>query len=299
MKIAFLYEHPTWTRSTVTAIRARGVEVETLDMATFQWRSDEPPAPFDRWINRVNSMPSSGRSPAVVTATGQLLSWLELHGQPVINGSVAQRIGYSKALQAALFAESGMLTPACTAVDDPAAAVQAAEAIGFPILTKPNVGGSGVGIQRFDRSEALAAAVAAGEIDFGIDGTGVVQQVIESSDGLVYRIEMLGTELLYTTAQPISTDGFNYCAVDGTAAEDPASRVQLVDPGEEAARQAADFMTAANADVGSVEFMIDAATGRASFFDFNPYSNYIVGFADELGFDPIERYVDFVLGECG
>lgn len=297
MKIAFLYEHPTWTRSTAAAIQARGVEIETIDVATFQWRADESPPPFDRWINRVNSMPSAGRSAAVVAGTGQLLSWLELHGQTVINGSTAQRIGSSKALQGALFAQTGMHTPATVAIGDPAAAMQAAEAVSFPLLTKPNVGGSGAGISRFDQPGDLAAAIAGGEIDLGSDGTGVVQRVIESSDGLVYRVEMLGAAVLYTTAQPLSSDGFNYCAVDGTSAEDSGSRVRLIDPGAEVARLAASFMTSAQADVGSVEFVIDAANGQACFFDFNPYSNYIAGFDDVLGFNPIERYVDFVVGE--
>jgi hypothetical protein len=298
MKIAFLHEHPTWTQATAAAIQARGVGIETIDVATFQWRADESPPAFERWVNRVNSMPSVGRSAAVVAATGQLLSWLELHGQTVINGSNAQRIGSSKALQGALFSQTGMHTPATVAIGDSTAAIRAAEAVGFPVLTKPNVGGSGAGISRFDHREDLATAVASGEIDLGSDGTGVVQQVIESFDDLVYRVEMLGADVLYATAQPLSTDGFNYCAVDGTAAEDSGSRVRLIDPGEHVVRLAAAFMTSAQADVGSVEFIIDAANGRACFFDFNPYSNYIVGFDDELGFNPIERYVDFILGEC-
>ncbi|MGZ0218368.1 MAG: hypothetical protein GWP47_06730 [Actinobacteria bacterium] len=296
MKVAFLYEHPTWTRSLLAAIRARDVEVEAIDVAAFRWRVDQPPPVVDRWINRVNSMPSAGRPEAVVAATGQLLAWLELHAQTVINGSAAHRIGCSKASQGALFAQVGMGTPASLAIIDPAGAPLAAEAIGYPVLTKPNVGGSGVGIQRFDRAEDLVAAVGAGEVDLGIDGTGIVQKVLESADGMVYRIEIVGPEVLYATAQPLSIGGFNYCAVDGVGGGGKGSTVRLFDPTEDVIGHVRVFMAAAQADVGSVEFIIDANTGQPSFFDFNPYSNFIEGYDDELGFNPIERYVDFVLG---
>lgn len=293
MKVGFLYEHPTWTRSLVEAIRARGIDIEPIDVATYRWRADQRPPTFDRWINRVNSMPSLGRSSSVVAATAQLLAWLEMHDQFVINGAAVHRIGSSKAAQGALFSKLGMHTPASVSIADPADAAAAAEMLRLPVLTKPNVGGSGVGIQRFDRADDLAAA---SNVDLGMDGTGVVQQVIESADGFVYRVEMLGADVLYVTAQPLSTDGFNYCAVDGGAAENSGTTVQLVEPTASVARQAAEFMAAAQADVGSVEYMIDAATGGPCFFDFNPYSNFIEGFDDELGFNPIERYIDFVIG---
>jgi hypothetical protein len=294
-RVAFLYEHPTWTRSLLAAMRLRDIDVEAIDVATFRWHPDERPPNADRWINRVNSMPSAGRPAGVVAATCQLLSWLEVHDQTVINGSVAHRLGCSKAAQSDLFAQVGMDTPESVAILSPVDALAAAEATGFPVLTKPNVGGSGSGIGRYDRSEDLSAAIAAGDVDLGVDGTGLVQQVIESDDGIVYRIEMLGSEMLYATAQPLSTDGFNYCAVDGTAVGNSGSTVTLIEPGVEVIGQAVAFMSAAHAEVGSIEFIIDAVTGRPSFFDFNPYSNFIEGFDHELGFNPIERYVDFVL----
>ncbi len=293
--IGFIYEHPTWTQHIVEAIRDRGVHVLTVDVGMHRWRTDDVPPVVDIWVNRVNSMPSTGRGPSVVAATGQLLAWLELRGQPVINGAATHRLGSSKALQGALFARLGMDAPAGVVVGRPADAVAAAESIGFPVLIKPNVGGSGVGIRRFDTSAELAGAIAAGSVDLGVDGTGVVQRMIESADGLVYRYELLGAEVLYVTAQPLSTDGFNYCAVDGSGAEESA--LHLVEADEHVAADAASFMTAAGADVGSVEFILDAATGRPSYFDFNPYSNFIDGFDDQLGFDPTERYIDFVLAQ--
>jgi len=293
-RIGFLFEHPTWTQPVREALHQRGVAVEAIDVGAIQWRVDQAPPAVDWWINRVNSMPSIGRPASVVASTGHILAWLELHGQRVVNGSAVHRIGSSKAAQGALFARIGMDTPASVAVGHPTDVHAAMETLGCPVLVKPNVGGSGVGIRRFDEPSQLDDAAALDPIDLGADGTGIVQRVIESADGLVHRIEMLGHEVLYATAQPLATDGFNYCAVDGTAAVG-GSALRLTEPADAVVHQAAACMAAAEADVGSIEYIVDADTGRPNFFDFNPYSNFITGYDDELGFDPIERYLDFVL----
>jgi hypothetical protein len=54
-------------------------------------------------------------------------------------------------------------------------------------------------------------------------------------------------------------------------------------------------MAAASTQVGGVEYIIDATTGEPSFYDFNPYSNFVTGFDATLGFNPIDRYLDFLL----
>lgn len=292
MKIALLYEHPTWSAELIDRIGERGIEVTTFDVGDPDLASADDHVAHDVWINRVNAMPSAGRTPSVVAATGHLLLSLELGGQRVINGSFTHRIGGSKNAQAALFALCDLATPASVAIHRAEQAAVAAERVGFPVVTKPNVGGSGSGIVRYDGVGELAAASATGQIDLGIDGTGIVQQVIESADGLVHRIEMLGSALFYATRQPIQAGTFNYCAADGCAVD---GDITLFMPTSNLVRDAARIMRAAHADVAGVEYIIDAASGRPTFFDFNPYSNFLSGRDDELGFNPIDRYLDYVL----
>ncbi len=174
----------------------------------------------------------------------------------------------------------------------------AADTVGYPILIKPNVGGSGAGIARYDSKDELQVAVDACSIELGIDGTGLVQQLISSADDNIYRVEMLGSQFLYATSQPLRSDAFNYCAIDGGGPDQPEAEIRLLQLDSDRVAQAATIMEAARADVGSVEYLIDSATGEPCFFDFNPYSNLLEGFDDKLGFSPIERYVDHVLGTC-
>lgn len=272
----------------------RGLDVVGVDVAELP---DSMPAvdDVDLWINRVNVMPSEGRASSVVAATAHLLLSLELAGCNVVNGARVQQIGCSKTAQMALFTRLGLATPAGVAIASAAAAPDAAQQLGFPVLTKPNVGGSGVGIVRFDDSTQLEAAVAGGEIDLGIDGTGLVQRYVESADGLVHRVEMLGAALFYATAQPLQAGAFNYCAADGCASDGAGEGIELVAPPVEIIEQATTIMAAASADVGGVEYLIDQTTGQPSFYDFNPYSNFVSDIDGELGFDPLDRYIDHVL----
>ena len=290
MRIALLYEHPTWSQDLIGRATELGLDVTAFDVGAFQF--DPLNHHFDVWVNRVNAMPSAGRPPSIVASTGHLLLQLELHGQRVVNGSQTHRIGGSKLAQAALFTSLGLANPAGIGIYDPSQASAAAAQLGYPVLTKPNVGGSGSGIVRYDAPSELDQAVAAGAIDLGIDGTGLVQKIIDSADGLIHRVEMLGTEFFYGTEQLLQPDAFNYCAIDGCSTEDTA--IRLFTPPAEIIDHAAATMKAAQTDVGGVEYIIDASTGEPTFYDFNPYSNFITGYDTELGFNPIDRYLSFI-----
>ena len=293
MRIVLLYEHPTWSNDLLARARERELNITPFDVGAGQ------PLPlaggFDLWVNRVNAMPSGARPASIVAATGHLLLQLELAGQRVVNGSQTHRIGGSKAAQTSLFSHLGLQAPASVSIFQPADALDAAEATGYPVLTKPNVGGSGAGVMRHDTAEDLQRAIDEHTVDLGVDGTGLVQQVIESADGLIYRVEMLGDELFYGTQQQLQADSFNYCAADGCAVEAGPDAIALFLPPESVIDAASRVMRSADTAVGGVEYIIDRSSGEPSFFDFNPYSNFVAGRNDELGFDPIDRYLDFVL----
>lgn len=295
MRVALLYEHPAWSTDLIQRALERSIDMTPIDITTFEFDIGTRDDRFDLWINRVNAMPSEGRPASVVAATGHLLLALELGGHRVVNGSQTHRIGSSKAAQTALFGRLGMGTPASVGIFRADDALAAARSIGFPVLTKPNIGGSGSGIMRHDSAIELEQAIESGDVDLGIDGTGLVQRVIESADGLIHRVEMLGSSFFYGTRQPLQAGTFNYCAADGCAVEPGGATIQLFTPADAVVEQAAQVMAAASTDVGGVEYIIDAVTGEPSFFDFNPYSNFVSGYDELLGFSPIDRYLDFVL----
>ena len=82
------------------------------------------------------------------------------------------------------------------------------------MVIKPNIGGSGAGIERFGRAEALRAAVKENRLYFGIDSTALVQEAFTARDGIITRVEVLGGRFLYAIKIHITGDSFNLCPAD-------------------------------------------------------------------------------------
>jgi glutathione synthase/RimK-type ligase-like ATP-grasp enzyme len=62
---------------------------------------------------------------------------------------------------------------------------------------KPNIGGSGAGVRRFDEPGALAEAAAS--LDLGLDRTALVQEFIPAESGRIVRVEVLDGAYLYAS----------------------------------------------------------------------------------------------------
>ena len=295
MYIALVVEHPTWSQELHSRLTERGHRVLDIRVGDYSWAASERPPAIDVWVNRINTMPSRPESAVAAMASARnLLAWLQMHGCRVMNGLLAYQLGASKAAQAALFQRVGANAPPTVAVQCAADAASGAERLGFPVVFKPNAGGSGRGVERYESRAALDAGIEAGQLDFGPDGTAVVQKAVDSADGCIYRIEVLDSQILYSTRQPLVDGVFNYCAIDGcaTEAEEPALELTAADPG--AAAHAIRATGLAGADLASAEYLLDADTGAPVFIDFNPYSNLIEGFDDELGFSPLDRLADTI-----
>ena len=84
----------------------------------------------------------------------------------------------------------------------------------FPILIKPNCGGSGSGIQKFNNSEELKSSINSEKIDIPVNQLFVLQEFIQPKNGNIVRMETINGKLAY--AMKVFTDGsFNLCPSDG------------------------------------------------------------------------------------
>ena len=214
--IGILYEHPEWFKLLFAELDRRGMAYEPLyvDEHTF-----DPAVRESRHalvVNRVS--PSSymrGHAGSILYAR-QYLAYLRDVGTPVVNGYDAYALETSKALQLLLFERLGVRYPKARVVNHPSQLVRAAEGLAYPVIVKPNVGGSGALMQRFESAEALAeAASVGGAIDFGVDRTALVQEYLAPEESAIVRVEILDGEYLY--AIKIFTDpteGFNLCPAD-------------------------------------------------------------------------------------
>src|SRR5207245_10130966 len=141
-----------------------------------------------------------------------LLAHWEALGVPVINPVRAYRFEKSKALAIGLFRRLWLAYPLTIVVNHRDQVLKASGELRFPILVKPNVGGSGALIERFDSRADLEARSAA--LDFGPDGTALVQEFVESQDGAIVRVEVLDDRYLYAIRIVRSASDFNLCPAD-------------------------------------------------------------------------------------
>ena len=228
---------------------------------------------------------------------------------PVINPAAAYRYETSKAAQALLFERLGLPYPRTAVFNDPGQAAKLAADFRFPVVVKPNVGGSGAGIVRFDTSEALEAAARAGALGLGPDGVALVQEYLTPADGGIVRVEVLGGQYLYAIKifrEPSA--GYNLCPADICRPGEPAPpdlaacpadaprlalRVERHEPGRAIVEAAVAIMRAARIDVGGVEYLVDR-DGRVHYYDVNATSNFVADAPALLGFDPTARFADYI-----
>jgi hypothetical protein len=319
-KLAIYYEHPDWFRPLFAALDKRGIEYERLDAIRHYF---DPAANYsDKYSLFFNRMSASaylrGHANAVLYSRGFLAN-LERQGLRLINGYDAFEIEISKVLQLSLFARLGLKSPKTRVVNSVNAIDAAADGLAFPVIVKPNIGGRGAGIIKFDSHEALVTAVEDGLIDLGLDSTTLVQEFVPKLGGHINRVETLSGKFLYAIKVYPQGENFNLCPAEicqfelqsGVSAvgelciaDAPKTglRIEAFEPPAEIIETVERIVREAKIDVGGVEYMTDERTGEVLFYDINALSNFVADAVNLVGFDPHERLVDFLLQEverCG
>lgn len=312
--IAIYHEHQEWFKPLFAELDRRGVPYERLDAAAHVF---DPSATSLPWSLVVNRASPSAYLRDHGQATFHTLHWLrhvERLGVPVVNGSQAYANELSKATQLDLLQGLGLPYPRARAINHASQALAAAEGFRFPVLVKANVGGSGAGIVKYETREALAAAVAAGTVDLGVDHTALVQEAAPLRNGHITRVETLAGRYLYAINVYPATGSFDLCPADacqttdgvelvrGACAVDaPKSgmRVERADPPAAIIAQVERIVQAAGIDVGGVEYLVDDRDGQPYFYDINALSNFVADAVNVVGFDPWARFVDYLEARAG
>ena len=303
--IAILYEHPEWFELLFAELARRKLPFQRLhaENLIFDPEADSRPTLV---VNRMSpSAYKRGHGNGIFTAKDYLVH-MEERGVPVVNGSKAYAVEISKARQLDLFHRVGVGYPRARITNNAARAVEAAEGLEFPVIVKPNIGGSGAGIVKFDSLEQLAAA----QLDLGIDGTALVQEFLPAREGAIVRIEVLDGRFLYAIKIFPDFSGFNLCPADICQVDSPAEqdygvcpaespqkkrlRIERVDPPGEAIEGALKLAATACLDVGGIEYLVNDRNGEICFYDINALSNFVSDAVNVVGFDPTARFVDYL-----
>jgi D-alanine-D-alanine ligase-like ATP-grasp enzyme len=270
-----LHENPEWMPPFAAAFAAEGVDWdETLATGGSLDLTVEPPAGL--WWSRMSASAHTRGHTASAEHARALLDLLEAHGRRVVNGRAVLDLELSKVRQLALLRAAGIAVPRTLAVvgggaDD---VLAAAAAIGPPLVVKPNRGGKGLGVTRFDSVDELAASMPV--LEEPVDGVLLVQEYVEPSRPRITRAEIVGGEMVYSITADTERGGFQLCpadacAVDGTPASLFALRTEPLPDGLADAYES--FARWHGLEVAGFEF-IETADGRAITYDVNTNTNY-------------------------
>ncbi|MGA2812103.1 MAG: hypothetical protein ABSG16_11930 [Candidatus Acidiferrum sp.] len=311
--IAIYYEHPDWFRPLFEQLDERGVPWRRIYAGDHQYEVSSPESEYSLLFNRMSPSAWQRGLGHSIFYTLNYLAHLEARGLRVVNGHRCFAHEISKAQQLSNLDQLGLPYPKAIVINHPSQALSAAAAIGYPVVIKPNIGGSGAGIERFSSPEALGHAAQENRLYFGIDATALVQEAFTARDGIVTRVEVLGGKYLYGIQIHITGESFNLCPADicqSTRGEEltriacpvdapkTGMTVESYEPPRKIIEEVERIMALGHVEVGGLEYVIDERTGRQLYYDVNALSNFVADPVRIVGFNPYARLADFLIAEA-
>jgi hypothetical protein len=241
----------------------------------------------------------------------QYLAYLKEIEANVLNGYDAYVYEYSKARQLSLLDRLDLRHPRARVINHPTQVLAAAAGLNYPVIIKPNIGGSGAKIVRFNTPEELEQSVEKGLVDLGLDQTGLVQEYLPTEGNSIVRVEVLNGEFLYAIRLTLRPDEFNLCPADycmpstngkmGLADGVSGRRVPVegYEPPSSIVNDVLRITKEARIEVGGVEYLINSRDGEPYYYDVNALSNFVADAQHVIGFDPVPKFVDYLLYRAG
>ena len=313
--IAIYYEHPHWFLPLFSELEKRGIPFKKVNATQhhFDPAHLNGEGGYSLVFNRMSPSAYRRGHGQAIFYTHYYLAHLEQRGKRIVNGARAFRYETSKALQLSLLESLGLPYPRARVINSPADAVDASRGLRFPLVVKPNIGGSGAGVTRFDTRKQLEEAAAEGSLDLGLDNTALVQEFIPARGGHIVRVEVVGTKFLYGIKVHLSGNTFDLCPADicktaggqelqrsACPVDAPKSglKVEGYTPPDEVIHAVERIMQEAGIEVGGVEYIVDDRDGRLYYYDINALSNFVADGPKVVGFNPFTRLVDFLEKEA-
>lgn len=302
--IGILYEHPEWFAPLFSELDRRGLPYERIAAEAYTFDPSAPSVPYALVVNRVSPSSYLRDHASAVFQTQSYLAYLEAIGVPVINGTRPFALETSKARQLTLLAQLGIPHPRSRVVNHVSQIAAAARALEYPLIIKPNIGGSGALMRRFETPAELESALSSGELApiFGIDQTAIVQEYHPPKGGAIVRVEALDGQFLYAIRiYNDPNEGFNLCPADICQVPDPGAaattktpkKIEVAEPPQWVIEDVLRIFASAQIDIGGVEYLESERDGATYLYDVNPISNFVTDAPRLVGFDPFVRFADY------
>lgn len=279
--IVIIHENDEWLVPLREEFRQRGV-------TAIEWFLDNGSVPFSErpadavYYNRMSASSHTRGHRFAPELTKAVLTWLESYECTVVNPRQVLALEVCKLSQYAALQRAGLQVPKTHAVVGKDAIVAAAEAFEhWPLIVKPNRGGKGLGVQRFNTVSELAQYLQRPDLDEPLDGTWLLQEYIQPREPFITRAEFVGRRFVYTV-QVNTEDGFELCPADNCSIEDQfcptdqqSHKFTLTQRFDEhpILSLLENFLHDNGIDVAGIEF-IENADGELFVYDVNTNTNY-------------------------
>ena len=302
------YEHPEWFEKFFSKLDEKGIDHIKMESRNTSFDPGESKINIgvDVMFNRMRPSAFNRGNENSIFYTLNYLKYLESLGIEIINGYDAYTYEFSKSNQINLLRSLNIKHPKTFVVNHENEILKTAKDLKFPIVLKPNIGGSGANIIKFETYNELKNYLSSNKIDWGIDKTLLVQDFLTATDASIIRVETIGGKYIYAIKIHLTEGEFNLCPADYCKIDDQkidgmkdgvsgrGSIVEKFDPPKNIIRNVEKIFQSAKIDVGGLEYLVNSEDDETYIYDINAMSNFVADPDIVLGFDPTDNLVDFV-----
>ena len=302
------YEHPEWFEKFFSKLDEKGIDHIKMESRNTSFDPGESKINIgvDVLFNRMSPTAFNRGNENSIFYTINYLKYLESLGIEIINGYDAYTYEFSKSNQINLLRSLNIKHPKTFVVNHENEILKTAKDLKFPIVLKPNIGGSGANIIKFETYIELKNYLSLNKIDWGIDKTLLVQEFLTAKDSSIIRVETIGGKYIYAIKIHLTEGEFNLCPADYCKIDDQkidgmkdgvsgrGSIVEKFDPPKNIIRNVEKIFQSAKIDVGGLEYLVNSEDDETYIYDINAMSNFVADPDIVLGFDPTDNLVDFV-----
>ena len=299
-KIYVIHENGLWLGSLRDAFAGLGLPYEEWDLAEGLFDLSVAP-PEGVFYNRMSASSHTRGHRYSVELTSVVLNWLESHSRRVINNSRALQLEINKGAQLSALHAGGVPTPRSIAAMGEGQIVQAAETLGsFPLIIKPNRGGTGNGVHLITSKSNLEQHIKSANYKTPIDGISLLQKYIYAPNHEIIRAEFIGGKFMYAVRVD-TRDGFELCPADVCQIErgeaNGTEKFKILPPSQQPSVEllckCEDILAANGIEVAAIEFVYNAA-GQPFAYDLNTNTNYNDDAEQQAGIYGMQRLAHFL-----
>ena len=302
--IGIIYEHPEWHKPLFDALEEARVSYTKIDLKAGAFHENDLPE-ARLYYNMVSPSANLRGNQKAIPYANAVCKKLESSGKKVLNGSKSIALEMSKSSQLFLLSSLNIDHPRSIIFNDVNALKTQLNGISFPMILKPEQGGSGSRMYLCNSYEEIKRLLDNTPELWLPDNLMILQEYLDNDKAFgIVRLEFLGDRLLY--AMRVVTNGaFNLCPSvycnpeDGTGAncEVNISAKPEFYPYQEVPQVAVftgrAIIKASGHSSGSVEYL-ETKSGRRVFYDINSNSNLRPSIASSFNVKPFKEVVKFL-----